>query len=123
MTETTLHQRILMASDISARYDRALARAALLALAWQSELTVAHVVHAAEVAQHDRLTNGTPSWRRPESRAQSLERALRTDMVAEGVAPPWTPWCALARARSNVRRRARSAYRHIVVATEDVSPG
>lgn len=71
MTETTLPQRIFMASDLSARCDRALGRAALLARTWQSELTVAHAVHAAEVAQHDRLTSGAPSWRRPESWAGS----------------------------------------------------
>lgn len=50
-----------MASDLSARCDRALARAALLAREWQSELTVAHVVHPAEVALRDRLASGAPS--------------------------------------------------------------
>lgn len=50
MTETTLPQRIFAASDLSARCDRSLARAALLARARHSELTVAHVVNAAEVA-------------------------------------------------------------------------
>jgi len=86
MTEPLLPQRIFMASDLSARSDRALARAALLARAWQSQLTVVHVVHAAEVAAHDRLTSGAPSWRRPESWAQTLERALRADLAGEGIA-------------------------------------
>jgi len=84
MTEATRPQRIFMASDLSARCDRALARAALLARAWHSELTVAHVVHAAEVAAHDRLSNGAPSWRRPESWSQTLERAPRADLATEG---------------------------------------
>jgi nucleotide-binding universal stress UspA family protein len=85
MIEPTLPKRIFMATDLSARCDRALARAAQLAKAWHSELIVAHVVHAAEVAQHDRLTSGTPSWRRPESWAQTLERALDADLAAEGI--------------------------------------
>jgi nucleotide-binding universal stress UspA family protein len=86
MTESPVPPRILLATDLSARCDRALARAALLARAWQSELTVAHVVHAAEVARHDRLTSAAPSWRRPESWALTLERMLRADLAAEGIA-------------------------------------
>lgn len=84
MTETTRPQRIFMASDLSARCDRALARVAVLARARHSELAVAHVVHAAEVAAYDRLSNGAPSWRRPESWSQTLERAPRADLAAEG---------------------------------------
>jgi len=165
MTETTLPQRIFMASDLSARCDRALGRAALLARTWQSELTVAHVVHAAEVAQHDRLTSGAPSWRRPESWAQTLERTLRADLAGEGIAATsrvviGSPTEAVLQAATddgaglvvlgiakdarmdriqlgstvdslvrrsrvpvlNVRRRARGAYRHVVVATDFSDP-
>lgn len=164
MTETTRPQRIFMASDLSARCDRALARAALLARAWHSELTVAHVVHAAEVAAHDRLSSGAPSWRRPESWSQTLERALRADLAAEGIAATSrvvigstadavlqgatddadlvvlgiakdarmdriqlgsTVDTLVRRSRVpvlNVRRRARSAYRHVVVATDFSAP-
>jgi hypothetical protein len=78
-------KRVLMATDLSARCDRALARSALLASAWHSELIVAHVVHAAEVARRDRLTSGAPSWRRPESWAQVLHRSLSADLEAEGI--------------------------------------
>jgi nucleotide-binding universal stress UspA family protein len=85
MIEMRLPERILMATDLSARCDRALARSALLARGWNSRLTVAHVVHAAEVARRDRLGAGMPSWRRPESWAQTLERALRRDLAAEGI--------------------------------------
>ncbi len=165
MTEPTLPQRIFMASDLSARSDRALARAALLARAWQSQLTVAHVVHAADVAAHDRLTSGAPSWRRPESWAQTLERALRADLAGECIAATSTvvigsPTEAVLQAATddgaglvvlgiakdarmdriqlgstvdtlvrrsrvpvlNVRRRARDAYRHVVVATDFSDP-
>lgn len=85
MIEPTLPKRIFMATDLSARCDRAMARAALLAKAWHSELIIAHVVHAAEVAQRDRPTSNAPSWRRPESWAQTLERALGADLEAEGI--------------------------------------
>lgn len=165
MTEITRPRRVFMASDLSARCDRALARAALLARAWQGELTVAHVVHAAEVAAHDRLSSGAPSWRRPESWSRTLERALRADLAAEGIGA--TPRVligstadALLQGASddradlvvlgiakdarmdrirlgstvdtlvrrsvvpvlNVRRRARGAYRHVVVATDFSAP-
>ncbi|HEY0887038.1 MAG TPA: universal stress protein [Ramlibacter sp.] len=161
MTETASPRRILMASDLSARCDRALARAALLARAWQSELTVTHVVHAAEVARRDRLASGAPSWRRPQSWAQTLDRALRADLAAEGISASSrvligstadavlqaaadeaaglvvlgiardartdriqlgsTTETAVRRSRVpilNVRRRARGAYRRVVVATD-----
>ena len=165
MTETTLPKRIFMASDLSARCDRALARAALLARAWQSELSVAHVVHADEVARHDSLKSGAPSWRQPESRAQTLEQALRADLTAEGIAATSrvvigttadavqqavaddgaglvvlgiakdarmdriqlgsTVDTLVRRSRVpvlNVRRRARGAYQHVVVATDFSDP-
>lgn len=165
MTEPTLPQRIFMASDLSARSDRALARAALLARAWQSQLTVAHVVHAAEVAAHDRLTSGAPSWRRPESWVKTLELALSADLAAEGIAAASkvvvgsTAEAVLQAATDDgaglvvlgiakdarmdriqlgstvdtlvrrsrvpvleVRRRARDAYRHVVVATDFSDP-
>ena len=165
MIETTRPQRIFMASDLSARCDRALARAALLARAWHSDLTVAHIVHAAEVAAHDRLLSGAPSWRRPESWSQTLERALRADLAEEGIAATSrvvigskaeavlqgatdnrADLVVLGIAKDarmdriqlgstvdnlvrhsrvpvlNVRGRARSAYRHVVVATDYSTP-
>lgn len=86
MTEPTPPNRILVATDLSARCDRAVARAAQLALAWHSALVVAHVVHAAEVARRDQLAGSAPSWRRPESWAQTLQRTLGADLDAEGIA-------------------------------------
>lgn len=157
--------RIFMATDLSGRCDRALARAALLATRWRSELTVAHAVHPAEVAQRDRPTSRAPSWRRPQSWAQTLERALSADLTAERIAAtarvligspaeavqqaaiddaaelvvlgiakdaPMSPIqlgstadALVRRARVpvlNVRGRARSAYRHVVVASDFSDP-
>ncbi|MCK7502465.1 MAG: universal stress protein [Comamonadaceae bacterium] len=74
-----------MATDLSARCDRALARAARLARAWNGELIVVHVMTPAEIAQGDRIAGGVPSWRRSESCIQARERALCADVGAEGV--------------------------------------
>ena len=165
MTDLELPARILMATDLSARCDRALTRAAMLAHSWPSELTVAHVVSAAEVAQHDRLMSSSPSWRRPQSWDQTLEQVLRADLAAEGISAQakiviGTTADAVLQAATdgaadlvvlgvpkdarmdriqlgstvdalvrhsrvpvlNVRRRARSAYRHVVVATDFSDP-
>lgn len=85
MTENTRPQRIFMASDLSARCDRAPARAALVARAWRTGLTAAGVVHAAEGPAHDRLSSDAPSWRRLQSWSQTLKQALRADLAAGGV--------------------------------------
>jgi nucleotide-binding universal stress UspA family protein len=86
MTHISLPQRVFLATDMSARCDRALARAALLARDWESELTVAHVVHTAEVARRDGITGRVPAWRRAESWATTLERKLAAELEAEGIA-------------------------------------
>ncbi len=85
MLDPSKPARILMATDLSARCDRALTRAATLANSWSGELTVAHVVSAAEVARHNRLMSGSPSWRRPESWDTTLEQVLLADLAAEGI--------------------------------------
>ncbi len=85
MSEATFPERIVMATDLGARSDRALARAAQLARTWHSELVVAHVVHPDEASRRDQLTSGMPAWRRPESWTQGLERRLREDLDAEGI--------------------------------------
>ena len=86
MSEPHVPSRIFVATDLSARCDRAVARAGQLASTWQAQLLVAHVVSAAEVARRDGLTNTVPSWRRPESWALALQRTLEADLEAEGIA-------------------------------------
>lgn len=86
MNEQTPPSRIVLATDMSARCDRALDRAAQLAHAWRSTLAVIHTVPAAEVAERDRLSAAAPSWRRPESWSATLERQLRADLAAQGIA-------------------------------------
>ena len=76
MTPPSRPTRIFMATDFSGRCDRALARAAQLAKAWNSELIVAHSVHPDEVALRDRLSSGAPTRRRPESGATRPRTAV-----------------------------------------------
>ena len=77
--------RLTVASDMSARCDRAIARAWQLARTWNGGLDVVHVVSAAEITHRDRLSRSIPSWRRSEPRIATIERHLRADLAAEGV--------------------------------------
>ncbi len=70
---TTPH-RILLATDLSGRCDRALDRAAALACAWNAELVVVHAI------QQSGPASTAPSWRRaPDPRALALDR-VRADL-------------------------------------------
>lgn len=165
MAEFVPPDRIFLATDFSARCDRALARAAKLASTWHSQLVVVHVADTGELARHDNLTGRLPSWRRPEPWAQTLQRLLREDLEAEGIvatsevltgSPPdvvqqavmdrnaglvvlgvakdadmdriqlGSTADALVRHSNvpvlNVRRRARAAYGHVVIATDFSKP-
>lgn len=79
-------KRVVVATDLSARCDRALARAALLAGAWHAQLTVVHAVGAAEAVDRDRLASMAPSSRRPDMWMQALQQRLVTDLDAERIA-------------------------------------
>lgn len=73
---STPPQRILLATDLSARGDRALDRATQLALRWGAELLVVHAVEEASAAEHGAL----PSWRRPPNIVDTLDRQIRADV-------------------------------------------
>lgn len=85
MIEPTTPPRLSLATDMSARCDRALARAWQLAKTWNSTLDVVHVVSAAEVARRDGMSGCVRSWRRSESWTSTLESHLRADLAAEGI--------------------------------------
>ncbi|HWK64719.1 MAG TPA: universal stress protein [Rhizobiaceae bacterium] len=73
-----LPKKILLGTDLSARSDRALDRAVLLAAAWKSELFVLHVLE-----EEQTFTGGNgpiPSWRRPPDPQSLAERRLRADL-------------------------------------------
>jgi nucleotide-binding universal stress UspA family protein len=81
MTDATIRapRRILLATDFSARCDRALDRAALIATGRGAELIVLHVL------EDERTKSGEPgplpSWRRPADPQHVAERQLRADLA------------------------------------------
>jgi nucleotide-binding universal stress UspA family protein len=71
-------KRILLATDLSGRGDRALDRATQLAAEWDAELIV---VHALEGEGSDLLgRQGVPSWRQPPDPAAMVEQQIRDDI-------------------------------------------
>ena len=71
--------RILLATDLSARCDRALDRAAQLAGEWQVPLLVVHAIPHDAVGSWP-ATDDTPSWRQPPTTATAIERQIRLDL-------------------------------------------
>lgn len=71
-------KKILLATDLSARCDRALYRAAMLADQWQSSLIVLHVVEDRDLSIPD--TAGLPSWRRPPDPLDTARKHLLIDV-------------------------------------------
>lgn len=76
-------RRLLLATDLSARCDRALDRAIAIAAETQAHLTV---LHAFEEFQEDSLTYGahpTPSWRAPPDAAAIAKTRIREALQAD----------------------------------------
>jgi nucleotide-binding universal stress UspA family protein len=73
-------KKILLATDRSARCDRALYRAAMLAKQWQSSLIVLHVVEDRDFNIPD--ATGLPSWRRPPDPLDIVRKQLLADVDA-----------------------------------------
>ena len=71
--------RILLATDLSARCDRALDRAAQLARQWQLPLLVVHASSRA-AAEPWPVAEDVPSWRQLPDRAALIERQIRRDL-------------------------------------------
>lgn len=72
-------QKVLLATDLSARCDRALDRAASLAAQWQASLVVLHVIEFHELDFSDRAEQ-IPSWRRPPDPATLTRQKLLADV-------------------------------------------
>lgn len=77
-------KRILLATDLSARGDRALDRATQLANDWGAELVVVHALEDEDFASA--AHRGLPSWRSPPDNIATLERQIRDDI--RGQCPP-----------------------------------
>ena len=74
-------RKILLATDLSARCDRALDRASTLAAAWQAELIAVHALEQTDDFYTTALERRLPSWRRPPDAALIIEDHLRHDMM------------------------------------------
>jgi len=73
-------QRILLATDLSPRCDRATDRALMLAREWSATLDVLHVMETVPPPPAEF------SWRQPETPLEAAERRVRRDLVgAEGL--------------------------------------
>jgi nucleotide-binding universal stress UspA family protein len=77
-------RKLLLATDLSARCDRALDRAVSLALHWQAQLTVLHVFEETLDPTAVRDERSKPSWRRsPDTIAiakRRIHHGLRSDL-------------------------------------------
>jgi nucleotide-binding universal stress UspA family protein len=155
-----LPSKILLATDLSARCDRALDRAATLANQWQAELVVLHAIEDPSALQR-RNEARKPTRRRPFDPVETAQRQLTQDLhgfagrfraivregepahvIASVAAELGCELIVTGLARDEtlgrfmlgttvdrllrrthepvlvVRRRARSAYQNIVVATD-----
>lgn len=74
-------KKILLGTDLSARGDRALDRAAQLARQWGSQLLIVHAI--ARRAANASDASFTPSWRQSPDPAVAIERRIRRDLREE----------------------------------------
>lgn len=75
--------RILVATDLSARCDRALERAVLMATDWQTPLTILHVFESSAEYSFPAIGHALPSWRRPPDAADLARQRIRRALHAE----------------------------------------
>lgn len=78
VTSPASPQRILLATDLSSRCDRALDRAVQLSRQWQAALHVVHVLTPGNEGSWP--TTPAPSWRHAPTTAAVAERQLRRDL-------------------------------------------
>lgn len=78
VTSPASPQRILLATDLSSRCDRALDRAVQLSRQWQAELHVVHVLVPGNEGSWP--ATPAPSWRHAPTTAALAERQLRRDL-------------------------------------------
>lgn len=71
--------RILLATDLTNRSDRALDRATQLARQWNAELLVVHAVEDVDASSFD-PRDTYPSWRRSAGRDLKIEKRIRADL-------------------------------------------
>jgi len=72
-------RKVLLATDLSFRCDRALSRVASLVAEWQAELVVVHVVE--DFGLSDEEMRDIPSWRRPANPVEVARRQVLADVA------------------------------------------
>jgi nucleotide-binding universal stress UspA family protein len=77
--------RLLLATDLSGRCDRALGRAAQLSRNWSVPLLVVHAVEPEPQTPRGRGANEHPARHRPEGRVEAAERLLHAELQADGI--------------------------------------
>lgn len=77
--------RLLLATDLSARGDRALDRAAVLARQWDADLVVFHVLQPDPMRAANAREQDAPSWRRPPDPRRAAEDRIRQDLMEETI--------------------------------------
>ncbi|MGQ3051581.1 MAG: universal stress protein [Roseateles sp.] len=78
-------QTVVLATDMSGRCDRALARAVQLSGTWRARLLVVHALEDDEAGQAAEAARRPPSWRQPESHEAAVAQRLRDDLAGEGI--------------------------------------
>ncbi len=74
--------KILLATDLSARGDRALDRAAQLARQWKAQLVIVHAIDGKTTSLAE-AAYPAPSWRRASDPATTIENRIRRDLREE----------------------------------------
>lgn len=80
MTQRDTLRRILLATDLSARCDRAMDRALAIAAAWSAELVVVHALDACDPRPGAIAERDLPSWQRGPEPARIVAETLREDL-------------------------------------------
>lgn len=76
-------RKILLATDLSSRCDRAFDRAVQLAVQWNATVLVVHALEASNALFEYRHAWDLPSWRRPPNPARVVHDRIRADLLLE----------------------------------------
>jgi nucleotide-binding universal stress UspA family protein len=76
-------RKILLATDLSARGDRALERAVSISLRHDVQLTILHVIEQFDESSLTYGVHGLPSWRRPPDAAEMMKRKIKQGLRSD----------------------------------------
>ncbi len=76
-------RKVLLATDLSARGDRALERAVAIALRYDAQLLIVHVFEELDESTLTYGTRSAPSWRRPPDAVAMMKQKIRQGLRAD----------------------------------------